>query len=70
MLGHVGDLLHEVFAAEFALLHLRQLVFPLPRELGLGQLFHAQATQQGHQLERFGGWNHFAAIAQNVFLID
>jgi len=34
VLGHRGDALHEVIAAEQALFHLRQLVFPLARQFG------------------------------------
>jgi len=33
-LGHAGDLGHEAFAAELALLHLRQLVLPLAGQVG------------------------------------
>ena len=49
-------------------LHLRQLVLPLTGQLGLGQLLHAQAAQQGHQLKGLCGRNQFAAFAQHVFL--
>ena len=69
-LGHGGNFGHEGVAAEFALLHLRQLVFPLAGQLGFGQLFHAQAAQQRHQLEGFGGRNQLAAFAQHVFFGD
>ena len=47
-LGHGGNLGHELFAAELALLHLRQLVFPLASQLGLGELLNVQAAQQRH----------------------
>ncbi len=50
------------------MLHLRQLVFPFAGELGLGQLFHAQAAQQRHELEGLGRGDQLAAFAQHVFL--
>ena len=68
VLGHGGNLGHELFAAELALLHLGELVFPLAGELGLGQFLHVQAAQQRHELEGLGGGNQLAAFAQHVFL--
>jgi hypothetical protein len=69
-LGHGGNLAHEGVAAELAVLHLRQLVFPLAGQLGLGELFHAQAAQQRHELEGLGGGDQLAAFAQHVFLVQ
>ena len=45
VLGHGGDFGHELLAAELALLHLRELVFPLAGQLGLGEFLHVQAAQ-------------------------
>ncbi|EWS63837.1 hypothetical protein Y695_02928 [Hydrogenophaga sp. T4] len=67
-LGHGGDLAHEGGAAELAVLHLRQLVFPLAGELGLGEFFHAQAAQQCHELEGLGRGDDLAAFAEHVLL--
>ncbi|CAM4124350.1 hypothetical protein ACAN107058_22940 [Paracidovorax anthurii] len=66
-LGHGGDLLHEGLAAELALFHLGELVFPLAGEFGAREFFHAQAAQQGHELEGLGGGDQLAALAQHVF---
>jgi hypothetical protein len=60
----------KVVARELAVLHLRQLVFPLAGEFGLAQLLHAQAAQQRHQLEGLGRGNQLAALAQHVLLVD
>ena len=68
MLGHGGDLGHELFAAELALLHLGELVFPLAGELGLGQFLHVQPAQERHELEGLGSGNQLAAFAQHVLL--
>ena len=65
-LSQVGDLAHEVGAAQLPALHQRQLVLPLTRQLGLAQLLHLQAAQQRHELERLGGGNDLAALAQQV----
>ncbi len=48
------------------MLHLRQLVFPLAGELGLGEFFHAQTAQQRHELEGLGRGDDLAAFAQHV----
>ena len=69
-LGHGGNLGHEGFAAQLAVLHLVELVLPLAREFGFGQLLHAQPAQQGHQLEGLGGGDQLTALAQHVFLGD
>ncbi len=68
LLGHRGDLGHEGLALEAALLHLRELVLPVAGQLGRGQLLHAQAAQQRHQLEGLGGGDQLAALAQQVLL--
>ena len=70
VLGHGGNALHELFATEQALLHLRQLVFPLAGQFGSREFFHTQAAQERHQLEGFGGGNQLAAIPQHVFFVD
>ena len=62
--------MHEGFARQLAFFHLRQLEFPVTGQVGAGQLFHAQAAQQRHQLKRFGGGDQFAAIAQHVFFVQ
>ena len=67
-LGHGGNFGHELLAAELAVLHLRELVLPLAGEFGFGQLFHAQTTQQGHELKGLGGGDQLAAFAQHVLL--
>ena len=69
-LGHRRDVLHEGRAAQLALLHLGQLEFPVAGELGLGQVFDRQATQQRHQLKRLGGGAQLAAFAQDVLFGD
>ena len=63
---HGLDLLHEGIARELALFHLRQLVFPFAGEVGAREFFHAQAAQQGHELEGLGRGNQLAAFAQHV----
>ena len=70
MLGHVGDLVHELLARQLAVLHLRQLVFPFAGQFGLAQFLHAQAAQQRHQLEGLGRGDQLAALAQHVLLVD
>ena len=70
VLGHGGDFAHEGIAAELALLHQRQLVFPLAGQGRLGQFLHAQAAQQGHQLKGLGRGNHLPAVTQHVFLVQ
>ena len=69
-LGHLRDLGHEGVALQAAVLHLGQLVLPVAGQLGLGQVFHAQAAQQRHQLEGLGGGHQFAALAVHVLLVD
>ena len=70
MLGHGRDFGHEGGAAQFALLHLSEFVFPFTREFWLGEFFDLQAAQQRHQLKGFGRRNHLAAFAQHVFFVD
>ncbi len=67
-LGHLRDLGHEGLARQPAMLHLREPVFPVAGQLGLGQVLDAQAAQQGHQLEGLGRRHQFAALAQQVLL--
>ncbi len=67
---HLGDLVHEGFAAELAVLHLRQLVFPAAGELRRGQRGDAQAFQQGDQREGLGAGDQLAAFAVDVLLGD
>ena len=69
-LGHRRDVLHEGLAAELALLHLGELVFPVAGEFGLGQVFDRQAAQQRHQLKGLGRGAQLAAFAQDVLLGD
>ncbi len=69
-LGHRGDLAHKGVAAELPALHLRQLVLPLARELGPGELLHPQPTQQGHELKGLGRRHQLAPITQQVFFGD
>ena len=68
--GHRGDFRHEAVAAQRTLFHLRQLVFPVASQFCLGQFFHAQATQQRHELERLRGRDQLAAFAQHVLFGD
>ena len=46
---------------------MRELVFPLAGQFGLGKFFHAQAAQQRHQLEGLGRRYQLTAFAQHVF---
>jgi len=46
---HGSDLLHELVALEFAVLHLRQLIFPFAGQLGRAQLVDFEPAQQGNQ---------------------
>ena len=50
--------------------HLRQLVFPVARQLRLGQVLDGQAAQQRHQLEGLGRGDQLAPFAQHVLLED
>ncbi len=69
-LRHVGDAVHELVAAELALLHLGELVLPLAGQFGLGQVLHRQAAQQRHQLEGLGRGDELAPLAVHVLLKD
>ncbi len=69
-LRHRDDLAHERVALQLAVLHLRELEFPLRRELRGEELGHAQAVQQRHQRECLGGRNELAALAVDVPLGD
>ena len=69
-LGHGGDLGHEGVAAELAALHLREFVFPLAGQLGLGEFLHPQTAQQGHELKGLGGGDQLAAFAQHVLFVQ
>ncbi len=66
--GHAGNVAHEGLARELAALHLRQLVLPAAGELGLGEFFHLQAAQQGHELEGLGGGDQLTALAHHIRL--
>ena len=70
VLSHLSNFAHELGAAQLAVFHERELVFPAAREFGLGQLFYAQASQQGEQLKGLCSRNHLAAIADEVFLVQ
>ena len=70
MPGHLGDLVHEGIAIEFAALHLRELELPLAGELGHRELGHAQTPQQREQLEGLGGGDEVAAFPDQVVLVD
>ena len=65
-LRHLRDFTHEFFTRNLAFFHLRQLVFPLARQLRRRQFVHAQAFEQGHQLRGLGGRDQFAAFADQV----
>jgi hypothetical protein len=56
VLGHRDDLAHERVALQLAALHLRELEFPLRRELRRKELGHAQAVQQRQERESLGLW--------------
>jgi hypothetical protein len=49
-------------------LHLGELVLPVAGELGLGEVLHAQAAQQRHELEGLGRGHQVAPVAQHVLL--
>ena len=70
MPGHLGDLIHEGIAIEFAALHLRELELPLAGELGHRELGHAQTPQQREQLEGLGSGDEVAAFPDQVVLVD
>ena len=46
---------------------MRELVFPLAGQFGLGKFFHAQAAQQRHQLEGLGRRYQLTAFTKHVF---
>ena len=45
-------------------------MLPLASELRLGELLHAQAAQQGHELKRFGRGDQFPSVTEHVFFVQ